>query len=135
VSIAAAPLLDRIAPLARPLVWLLSRSTTLVVRLLGGEEAAIGLRYAAAPPTIVLLAGLQGSGKTTTSVKLALLARREGHRPALVALDLRRPAAVDQLRLLAERVRQPSRRWRVPAGQSPRAAGSPAAATRPLGHL
>src|SRR3984893_4572277 len=49
-----------------------------LVRLLGGEEAGVGLRYAAAPPTIVLLAGLQGSGKTTTSVKLALLARREG---------------------------------------------------------
>src|SRR5258707_229958 len=78
-----------------------------LVRLLGGEEAAIGLRYSSAPPTIVLLAGLQGSGKTTTSVKLALLARREGHRPALVALDLRRPAAVDQLRLLAEREKIP----------------------------
>jgi signal recognition particle subunit SRP54 len=78
-----------------------------LVRLLGGEEAAIGLRYAAAPPTIVLLAGLQGSGKTTTSVKLALLARREGHRPALLALDLRRPAAVDQLRLPAEREKVP----------------------------
>ena len=78
-----------------------------LVRLLGGEEAAIGLLYAPAPPTVVLLVGLQGSGKTTTSVKLALLARREGHRPALVALDLRRPAAVDQLRMLAEREKVP----------------------------
>jgi signal recognition particle subunit SRP54 len=78
-----------------------------LVRLLGGEEPAVGLRYAPAPPTVVLLAGLQGSGKTTTSVKLALLARREGHRPALVALDLRRPAAVDQLRLLAEKEKIP----------------------------
>jgi signal recognition particle subunit SRP54 len=78
-----------------------------LVRLLGGEEPALGLRYAAAPPTIVLLAGLQGSGKTTTAVKLALLARREGHRPALVALDLRRPAAADQLRMLAEREKVP----------------------------
>ncbi len=78
-----------------------------LVRLLGGEEAAVGLRYAPAPPTVVLLAGLQGSGKTTTSVKLALLARREGHRPALVALDLRRPAAVDQLRLLADKEKIP----------------------------
>src|SRR5256885_11195986 len=48
------------------------------------------------------LIGLQGSGKTTTAVKLALLARREGHRPLVAALDLRRPAAVDQLRTLAE---------------------------------
>jgi len=47
--------------------------------------------------------GLQGSGKTTTAVKLALLARREGHRPLVSALDYRRPAAVDQLRTLAER--------------------------------
>jgi signal recognition particle subunit SRP54 len=78
-----------------------------LVRLLGGEEPPVGLRYAPAPPTVLLLAGLQGSGKTTTSVKLALLARREGHRPALVALDLRRPAAVDQLRLLAEKEKVP----------------------------
>jgi signal recognition particle subunit SRP54 len=78
-----------------------------LVRLLGGDEPAVALRYAPAPPTIVLLAGLQGSGKTTTSVKLALLARRDGHRPALVALDLRRPAAVDQLGLLAEREKVP----------------------------
>jgi len=72
-----------------------------LVELLGGNSE--GLRYAPAPPTVILLAGLQGSGKTTTAVKLALLARREGHRPMLVALDLRRPAAIEQLRLLAER--------------------------------
>jgi signal recognition particle subunit SRP54 len=72
-----------------------------LLELLGGESR--GLRYAPAPPTVVLLAGLQGSGKTTTAVKLALLARRDGHRPMVAALDLRRPAAVDQLRLLAER--------------------------------
>jgi signal recognition particle subunit SRP54 len=50
-----------------------------------------------------MLVGLQGSGKTTTAVKLALLARREGHRPLVAALDYRRPAAVEQLRTLAER--------------------------------
>ena len=72
-----------------------------LVELLGGN--ADGLRYAPAPPTVVLLAGLQGSGKTTTAVKLALLARREGHRPLVAALDYRRPAAVEQLRVLAER--------------------------------
>jgi signal recognition particle subunit SRP54 len=74
-----------------------------LVGLLGVEGGPTGLRYSPQPPTVVLLAGLQGSGKTTTAVKLALLARREGHRPAVVALDLRRPAAVEQLRLLAER--------------------------------
>jgi len=71
-----------------------------LVELLGAN--AEGLRYKAQPPTVVMLIGLQGSGKTTSAVKLALLARREGHRPLVAALDLRRPAAVDQLRTLAE---------------------------------
>ncbi|HZV51722.1 MAG TPA: signal recognition particle protein [Candidatus Dormibacteraeota bacterium] len=74
-----------------------------LVQLLGGNDR--GLTYADRPPTVVLLAGLQGSGKTTTAVKLAHLARGEGHRPMVVALDLRRPAAVEQLRVLAERER------------------------------
>src|ERR1700693_623759 len=71
-----------------------------LVDLLGGNSA--GLRYGGSP-TVVMLAGLQGSGKTTTAIKLALLARRDGHRPLVAALDLRRPAAVEQLRTLAER--------------------------------
>src|SRR5205823_4744942 len=62
-----------------------------------------GLHWSSAAPTIVMLAGLQGSGKTTTAVKLALWARRQGRKPLVVALDLRRPAAIDQLRTLAER--------------------------------
>ncbi len=78
-----------------------------LVQLLGDEPGAAGLRYSTDGPTVVLLAGLQGAGKTTTAAKLALLARREAHRPALVALDLRRPAAVEQLRLLAEREKVP----------------------------
>ncbi len=72
-----------------------------LIALLGANDR--GLRYADRPPTVLLLAGLQGSGKTTTAVKLALHARREGHRPMVVGLDLRRPAAVEQLRVLAER--------------------------------
>src|SRR5438552_16621708 len=72
-----------------------------LVELLGGNSE--GLLYAPAPPTTVMLVGIQGSGKTTTAVKLALLAKRDGHRPAVVALDLRRPAAVAQPRTLAER--------------------------------
>src|SRR5947209_17299972 len=72
-----------------------------LVELLGGNAA--GISYAPAPPTVLMLVGLQGSGKTSTAVKLAALARREKHRPMVVALDLRRPAAVDQLRILAER--------------------------------
>jgi signal recognition particle subunit SRP54 len=72
-----------------------------LMEMLGGN--AEGLRYADRPPTVIMLVGLQGSGKTTTAVKLALAARREGHRPMVVALDLKRPAAIEQLRLLAER--------------------------------
>jgi signal recognition particle subunit SRP54 len=70
-----------------------------LVELLGGNSE--GLRYASAPPTVLMLVGLQGSGKTTTTVKLALMARREGHKPLVAALDLRRPAAVEQLKTLA----------------------------------
>ncbi len=70
-----------------------------LVELLGGNSE--GLRYASAPPTVLMLVGLQGSGKTTTAVKLAVLARREGHKPLVAALDFRRPAAVEQLKTLA----------------------------------
>ena len=73
-----------------------------LVELLGGNSE--GLRYGGSP-NVVMLVGLQGSGKTTTAIKLALLARRDGHRPMVAALDLRRPAAIDQLRTLAERER------------------------------
>jgi len=72
-----------------------------LVELLGGNSE--GLRYSPQPPTVVMLVGLQGSGKTTSAVKLALLARHDGHRPLVAALDFRRPAAMDQLRTLAER--------------------------------
>jgi signal recognition particle subunit SRP54 len=59
------------------------------------------------PPTVILLAGLQGSGKTTAAAKLALLLRREGKRPALVACDLQRPAAVEQLEQLGKQIQVP----------------------------
>src|SRR5881628_2055064 len=72
-----------------------------LAELLGGN--AEGLRYDSRPPTVLMLVGLQGSGKTTTAVKLALLARRDGHRPLVAALDFRRPAAVEQLKTLADR--------------------------------
>ncbi|TMD10751.1 MAG: signal recognition particle protein, partial [Chloroflexi bacterium] len=71
-----------------------------LVEMLGANTE--GLRWAPAPPTLVMLAGVQGSGKTTTAVKLALWARRQGRQPMVVALDLRRPAAIDQLRVLAK---------------------------------
>jgi len=69
-----------------------------LIALLGAEQRR--LRYQSQPPTVVMLAGLQGSGKTTTAVKLALAVRREGHRPLLVAADTYRPAAVQQLERL-----------------------------------
>jgi len=59
------------------------------------------------PPTVILLAGLQGSGKTTAAAKLALLLRKEGKRPALVACDLQRPAAVEQLDQLGRQIQIP----------------------------
>ena len=67
-----------------------------------GDEAR--LREAGAPPTVILMSGLQGSGKTTTSAKLARLLKSQGRSPLLVAADVRRPAAVDQLRILGEQV-------------------------------
>jgi signal recognition particle subunit SRP54 len=69
----------------------------------GGSKLA----FAGRPPTVVLLAGLQGSGKTTAAAKLALLLRREGKAPFLVAADLQRPAAIDQLEQLAKQIQIP----------------------------
>jgi len=65
------------------------------------------LVFSPRPPTVILLAGLQGSGKTTAAAKLALLLRKEGRRPALVAADLQRPAAVDQLEQLGNQIQVP----------------------------
>jgi signal recognition particle subunit SRP54 len=69
-----------------------------LVAVLGGET--LRLTYASRPPTVVLLAGLQGSGKTTAAGKLALWWRHQGRNPLLVGADLQRPAAVEQLRVL-----------------------------------
>jgi signal recognition particle subunit SRP54 len=65
------------------------------------------LAKAGKPPTVILLAGLQGSGKTTAAAKLALLLRKEGASPALVAADLQRPAAVTQLEQLGRQIQVP----------------------------
>src|SRR6185295_5846526 len=62
------------------------------------------LAFASVPPTVVLLVGLQGSGKTTTAAKLAARLKREQKAPYLVAADVYRPAAEEQLRQLGERV-------------------------------
>jgi signal recognition particle subunit SRP54 len=65
------------------------------------------LVFTGRPPTVILLAGLQGSGKTTAAAKLALLLRKEGRTPALVAADLQRPAAIDQLEQLGRQIQVP----------------------------
>src|SRR6185503_20674637 len=70
--------------------------------LLGGETLKI--TYAPRPPTVVLMAGLQGSGKTTNAAKLARWFKRQGRNPLLVGADLQRPAAVEQLRTLGRQV-------------------------------
>lgn len=73
--------------------------------VLGEDESRI--RYASRPPTVLLLVGLQGSGKTTTCGKLAGLVRRQGRRPMLVACDVYRPAAVKQLQVVGEGLKVP----------------------------
>jgi signal recognition particle subunit SRP54 len=72
--------------------------------LMGTGDARIAFGR---PPTVVLMCGLQGSGKTTTSAKLALSLRRDGKSPALVAADLQRPAAIDQLEQLGRQIQVP----------------------------
>ncbi len=76
-----------------------------LVQSLGGET--IKIAYASKPPTVVLMAGLQGSGKTTNSAKLARWFKAQGRNPLLVGADLQRPAAVQQLRTLAGQVGVP----------------------------
>ena len=76
-----------------------------LVALLGGETLSI--TYASAPPTVVLMAGLQGSGKTTSAAKLAAWFKKQGRQPMLVGADLQRPAAVEQLRVLGAQIDVP----------------------------
>jgi signal recognition particle subunit SRP54 len=73
-----------------------------LVNLLGQDTAR--LKFASQPPTVVLMAGLQGSGKTTTSGKLAHWLQKGGHRPMLVSVDVYRPAAREQLKVVAKAV-------------------------------
>src|ERR1700674_3696106 len=74
-----------------------------LVETLGKDTAK--LKFASQPPTIVLMAGLQGSGKTTTSGKLANWLKNGGHRPLLVSVDVYRPAAREQLKVVAAAIR------------------------------
>ncbi len=73
-----------------------------LMEMMGDEPSE--LRMASSPPTILMLVGLHGSGKTTTAGKLAKLFHSKGHSPMVVAADVYRPAAIDQLRIVAEQV-------------------------------
>lgn len=76
-----------------------------LVELLGGEESKIN--FTPNPPTIIMLVGLQGSGKTTTAGKLANLLRKQGKKPLLVACDVYRPAAIKQLQVVGSQLNIP----------------------------
>jgi len=76
-----------------------------LVAMLGGETLKI--TYATHPPTVVLMAGLQGAGKTTNAAKLASWFKSQGRQPMLVGADLQRPAAVEQLRVLGAQINIP----------------------------
>ena len=76
-----------------------------LIAILGGEQRK--LQFSKQPPTVIMLAGLQGSGKTTLAGKLAKWLKAQGQTPILVAADLQRPNAVTQLQVIAERVEVP----------------------------
>ena len=76
-----------------------------MVELLGGTESKIN--FTPNPPTVIMMVGLQGSGKTTTSGKLANLLRKEGKKPLLVACDVYRPAAIKQLQVVGKQLNIP----------------------------
>jgi signal recognition particle subunit SRP54 len=94
-----------------------------LVGILGGE--ARRLRYAKNPPTVLMLAGLQGSGKTTLAGKLAMWLKEQGNTPLLVAADLQRPNAVQQLQVIGQRAGVP-----VYAPQPGNGVGDPVAVAR-----
>ncbi len=76
-----------------------------LTQLMGGGVAKLAV--SSKPPTVILMAGLQGSGKTTSAAKIALYLKNQGKRPLLAAGDVYRPAAIDQLKVLGERIGVP----------------------------
>lgn len=86
-----------------------------LTELMGGSQSK--LAKSNKPPTVILMAGLQGAGKTTTSAKLAKLLLKGNHRPLLVAGDIYRPAAIKQLQVLGEQIKVPV--FTLPEGNSP----------------
>ncbi len=90
-----------------------------LVKMLGGEDGAQSTKitFAGSPPTVILMVGLQGSGKTTHSAKLAQYFRKNGQKPGMVAADMQRPAAVEQLKQLGRQLDIPV--YWEPAGAKP----------------
>jgi len=84
---------------------IIKRVNTELINVLGGP--GLKVTFASKPPTVVLLAGLQGAGKTTNAAKLARWFKRQGRNPLLVGADLQRPAAIEQLRVLGRQVGVP----------------------------
>lgn len=76
-----------------------------LIKLMGSSQSDV--KFSPLPPTVILVAGLQGSGKTTFSAKLALFLKNKGRHPILVAADVHRPAAIDQLELLGAEIQVP----------------------------
>src|SRR5947209_13147967 len=85
-----------------------------LVKVLGSHESK--LRFANDPPSVFMIVGLQGSGKTTSTGKLARWLSRNGHRPLLVSVDVYRPAAREQLKVIAREIKEPV--WEGPAGEN-----------------
>jgi signal recognition particle subunit SRP54 len=85
-----------------------------LIKILGSHESK--LRFANDPPSVFLIVGLQGSGKTTSTGKLARWLSRNGHRPMLVSVDVYRPAAREQLKVIARDIKEPI--WEGPAGEN-----------------
>ena len=88
-----------------------------LVEMLGGVDGPNKLDLGGAPPNVIMLVGLQGSGKTTTAAKLANYLRKQGQRPLMVAADMYRPAAVHQLQTLGKQLSIPV--YAEPAGANP----------------
>ena len=111
-----------------------------LTRTMGGGDSR--LAFTGRPPTVILLVGLQGSGKTTAAAKLALMLRKEGRSPLLVAADLQRPAAVTQLEQLGRELQipvasaereDPVAAARAGVEQARTRARTPSSSTRPAG--
>jgi len=88
-----------------------------LIEMLGGTEGKNKLDLGGTPPTVIMLVGLQGSGKTTTAAKLANYLRKQGQRPLMVAADMYRPAAVRQLQTLGKQLSIPV--YSEPMGADP----------------